>query len=265
MQDKLHILKEYLSNLESVAVAFSNGVDSTFLLKVAHDVLQSKVIAITVNLNSFPETELFKSIEFCNQESIKQVTIQFDELNIENFSKNPPNRCYICKKAIFSEIKKVAQTYGIFHIVEGSNLDDISDYRPGLKAIEELNIKSPLRIAQFTKSDIRKLSHEMGLNTWDKPSFACLSSRFVYGETITKEKLSMVENAEEYLLSLGLSQVRVRVHGNMARIETFPQDFYKIVQLHEEIYSKLKYLGFSYITLDLYGYRTGSMNETLTN
>ena len=266
VDDKYKVLKEYISSLESVAVAFSSGVDSTLLLRVSHDVLGDKAIAVTASSSSFPERELNSAKEFCKANHITQIIIHSEELNIEGFRDNPKNRCYLCKRELFTKIKAIAHEHNIKNVIEGSNVDDTGDYRPGLKAIEELEIKSPLRYAGLTKSEIRELSRELGLPTWDKPSFACLASRFVYGERIDIEKLKMIERAEELLLEMNFRQVRVRIHGNIARIEIMPEDFARIIQddIRTKIYDSLKALGFSYVTLDLRGYRTGSMNETLS-
>ena len=265
LQEKYETLKNYLASLESVAVAFSSGVDSTFLLKTAHDVLGDKAIAVTASSLSFPKRELDEAKVFCEINGIKQIIFSSEELDIEGFKNNPKNRCYLCKKELFTKILEIAKENGIKNVVEGSNLDDLGDYRPGLQAIKELEIKSPLRVAELTKKEIRELSKNLGLKTWDKPSFACLASRFVYGEEITKEKLKMVGQAEDLLMSLGFKQFRVRIHGKIARIEILPEDFEKIMQEHtrEKIYNELKALGFSYVTLDLKGYRTGSMNEQI--
>ena len=262
---KLEKLKKYLKSLESVAVAFSSGVDSTFLLKIAHEVLGDKVIAVTAESASFPKREKDEAEDFCKKEKIKHFVIKSEELNIEGFKHNPPNRCYLCKSHLFKEIKKIAENEKINEVVEGSNTDDNGDYRPGLQAIAELKIKSPLRYADLSKDDIRILSKEMGLSTWQKPSFACLASRFVYGEEITEEKLNMVDKAEQLLLDLGFKQVRCRIHGKIARIEINSDEFKKILdsEIRNKIYNEYKEIGFTYVTLDLKGYRTGSMNETL--
>ena len=249
----------------SVAIAFSSGVDSTFLLKTAHDILGEKAIAITARSHSFPRRELKEAITFCETEGIQQIVVEAEELSIEGFKDNPPNRCYLCKRELFAKMIQAAKELGIENFAEGSNVDDAGDYRPGLIAIAELNVKSPLREAGLTKADIRILSKELGLPTWNKPSFACLATRFPYGETITAEKLHMVDMAEQRLLDLGFHQVRVRIHGNIARIEIEPSEFNKIIQadIASSINTYLQELGFQYVTLDLGGYIMGSMNKAL--
>lgn len=265
LYEKLENLKQYLASLQSVAVAFSSGVDSTFLLKVAHEVLGEKVIAVTAESCSFPKRELEEAKAFCVKEGIRHFICESEELEIEGFSKNPVNRCYLCKRELFEKIREITAENHIENIVEGSNMDDNGDYRPGLQAVAELDIKSPLRYAKMTKEDIRQLSKAMGLATWDKQSFACLSSRFVYGEDITREKLSMVDRAEQLLLDMGFHQIRVRIHDKIARIEILPEEFEKLIRLEvrEKILSEFQSYGFTYVTMDLQGYRTGSMNETL--
>ena len=263
MNNKLNNLKEYLKSLNSAAVAFSGGVDSTFLLKVAHDVLGNNVIAVTARSCSFPARELGEAKAFCEKEGIKHIIVESEELSIDGFAENPKNRCYLCKTELFQKMWKTVRELGIENICEGSNMDDNGDYRPGLIAVAEQNVKSPLRYAELTKDEIRALSSEMGLPTFDKPSFACLSSRFPYGETITEEKLGMVDRAEQFLIDNGFKQVRVRIHDKMARIEVNPDEIQKIIDKREQIYDYLKSLGFTYVSLDLKGYRTGSMNEVL--
>jgi uncharacterized protein len=265
MENKLEQLKNYLHELGSVAIAFSSGVDSTFLLKVAHDVLGDKAIAVTARSCSFPKRELNEAIDFCKRENIKHFICNSEELDIEGFSQNPPNRCYLCKRELFEKIINIARENNIAYVAEGSNMDDNGDYRPGLIAVSELKVKSPLRAVGLTKAEIRAYSKELGLPTWDKQSFACLSSRFVYGETITEEKLNMVDKAEQLLLDMGFHQIRVRIHDKLARIEVNPSEFEKLIQkeTREEIVSKLKSYGFMYVSMDLSGYKMGSMNATL--
>jgi uncharacterized protein len=265
IKEKLNNLKEILKKMERVAVAFSGGVDSTFLLKVAHDVLGDDVIAITARSLTFPQREYQETVEFTKKYGIKHITIDSNELEKEEVYNNTIDRCYFCKYETFSKMFEVARRENIKYLIEGSNVDDLSDYRPGLRAIEELKVLSPLKMSGFKKDDIRELSREMNLPTWNKPSFACLSSRFPYGQKITAEKLKMVDEAEEYLLNLGFRQVRVRHHGDIARIEVSPNERLKFLneEIMEDISDKFNKIGFSYTTLDLRGYRTGSMNETL--
>ncbi len=269
--DKFETLKKYFESVGRVAVAYSSGVDSTFLLKTAHDVLGDGVIAITAKSHSFPGREYEESVAFCRKEGIRQIVFDSEELNIPGFKENPENRCYICKRGIFSKISEIAASQGIDIVCEGSNMDDLGDYRPGLKAVSELGIQSPLRMCGLFKSEIREFSKMLGLETWDKPSFACLASRFPYGEMISAEKLSMVEQAESYLLANGFVQERVRIHssgdgtnaGFMARIEVFPEAFPLIISLREQLVEEFKKIGFNYVALDLQGFRSGSMNEIL--
>ncbi len=271
LMKKYQDLQNYFKTLGSVAVAFSSGVDSTLMLKVAHDVLGDKAVAVTARSHSFPAREKTEAEDFCKKEGIKHIFIDSEEMNIPGFKENPKNRCYLCKHELFEEIIEVAKQHKLAFVCEGSNLDDNGDYRPGLKAIAELGVKSPLRECNLWKSEIRAISKELDLPTWKKQSFACLASRFVYGELITVEKLDMVDKAEQLLLDLGFVQERVRIHsfgngetsGTIARIEINPEDFSKLLEHQEKIVNEFKKIGFNYISMDLQGYRTGSMNETL--
>lgn len=264
-EQKMRKLSEYLAGLGSVAVAFSGGVDSTFLLQAAKDVLGDGVIALTAVSDFFPDRERREADAFCRERGIRQIICREEILKVPGVAANPANRCYLCKRALFEMFLAQAKRQGFSHVAEGSNLDDLGDYRPGLQAIAELGILSPLRECGFSKEDIRALSKEMGLPTASKPSYACLASRFAYGEEITGEKLAMVDQAEQLLLDLGFTQMRVRIHGTLARIEVLPEDFPRLAEpaLRREIAEKLKTYGFSYVTADLAGYRTGSMNEML--
>jgi len=264
-QQKYENLKQYIHDLNNLIVAFSGGVDSSFLLKTAYDILRDKAVAVTAKSYSFPQRELNEAITFCKKENIKHVICNSEELNIKEFSHNPINRCYLCKNELFLKIKDIAKENSIDNIAEASNIDDESDYRPGLIAVIEHNIKSPLRYAKLNKNEIRELSRQLGLTTWNKQSFACLSSRFPYGEKITIKYLKMIDKAEQTLLDMGIKQVRVRFHGNLARIETDEYGLNILLKRNhrEKVYKKFKILGFVYVSIDVLGYRTGSMNETL--
>ena len=266
VDQKLAQLKALLKKLGSVVVAFSGGVDSTFLLKVAQEVLRDKVLAVTIDSNSFAKKELREANVFCEQQGIVQEVCKFNELDVEGFCQNPPNRCYICKKALFENLLEIAKEHKIAFVVEGSNIDDEGDYRPGMQAVKELGICSPLREVGLTKQEIRQLSRNYGLAVWNKPSSACLSSRFAYGEQITREKLKMVEQSEQFLQDVGFTQVILRVHGSLARSEVLLEEIPQLMlqDNRKRIAEKLKEYGFSYVTMDLYGYRIGSMNESLT-
>ncbi len=267
LQEKLTELKKYIEGLGSLAVGFSGGVDSSFLLVVAHEVLGDRAIAVTGVDASVPERELTEAKEFCEKYGIHQITCSWDPMQEESYRKNSPDRCYFCKKGIFSEIKRVAKEYGIEYVAEGSNMDDLGDYRPGLRAVEELSVKSPLREVGLYKSDIRNISKAMGLPTWSKPAYACLASRFVYGEEITEEKLHMIDQAEQFLIEHGFYEERVRIHGNIARIEVPAKDIPRLAEddMREVVYKKFKDIGFLFVTLDMHGYKLGSMNATIKN
>lgn len=265
LQEKFQILKDNIKEKGSAAIAFSGGVDSTFLVKVAHDILGDRMIAVTATSSTYPERELKEAIQYAKDMGVRHVIISSEELEIEGFASNPKNRCYYCKKELFTKIQKVAEEHNVAFVFDGSNVDDTSDFRPGMQAARELEVISPLKEAGLTKEDIVTLSKELNLPTWDKPSFACLSSRFPYGNQITKPKLKMVEEAEQFLLDMGIRQVRVRHHEEIARIEVSPEERERFFDLAvmDKIGNYFKTLGFTYVTLDMLGYRTGSMNEVL--
>ena len=262
---KYTMLVDTLKALGSAVVAFSGGVDSTFLLCAAREALGENVVAATASSATFPERELKAAEAFCRANGIRQVVFPSEELSVEGFAHNPKNRCYLCKRELFRKILNIQREEGIAAVLEGSNIDDEGDYRPGLQAVAELGILSPLRVCGFRKQDIRALSKHLGLPTWNKQSFACLSSRFPYGDTISLEKLGMVDQAEQLLLDMGFTQLRVRIHGNLARIELPPEQFprFMAAEIRQSVAKAFKAIGFAYITLDILGYRTGSMNETL--
>lgn len=264
-ESKYRNLLSTLKGYSSLAVAFSGGVDSTFLLQCAHDVLGDRVTAFTAKSCSFPERELNEARQFCASKRIRHVILESEELDIPGFRDNPKNRCYLCKRELFEKIIAACRPEGITHVAEGSNSDDDGDYRPGLMAVAELGVLSPLRQAGLCKEEIRLISRRLGLPTWNKQSFACLSSRFVYGERITPERLGMIDRAEQLLLDLGFHQVRVRIHDQIARIEVLPDEIAKVAapEMRGTISDAFRKLGFSFVTLDLNGYQTGSMNRTL--
>ena len=256
---KYEKLQKHLKEMGRLVVSFSGGVDSTFLLAVAHEVIGNQVTAVTAAGRSVPEWEIEE------ERGIRHIVFSFDELEVDGFADNPPDRCYHCKTAILQKVREAAEQVDTVYIAEGSNVDDDGDYRPGKRAVQEARVISPLREAGLTKAEIRQLSKKMGLATWDKPSFACLASRFAYEEPITAEKLRMVELAEKFLREHGFSQYRVRMHGSMARVEVLPEDLERFLdpKLRQDFTGHMKDLGFTYTALDLDGYRTGSMNAVL--
>ena len=266
VEEKLSKLKAVVSKLESVVVAFSGGVDSTLVAKVCYDTLKDKSIAVTARSETYPDFEFKESQKLADEIGIKHLVIDTSELAIEGFANNPPERCYFCKTELFGKLKEIAGEQGFLNVADGANLDDTQEFRPGLQASRELNIRSPLKETGLTKKDIREVSKFLNLPNWDKPAYACLSSRFPYGQSITEEKLSMVSEAEKYLRALGLIQFRVRHHETIARIEVLPEDIHILTNspVREELSAKFKNIGFTYVTLDLEGYRSGSMNEILS-
>ena len=263
--EKLEKLKSILAGMEKVLIAYSGGVDSTLLLKVAGDVLGKKVLAVIAGSETYPEKEIREAKKIASALNVRYQVIQTHEVENPDFLKNPPQRCYYCKQELFSRLKEIARAEGIPYVLDGSNYDDKADFRPGAKAGKELGVRSPLRDARLTKNEIRQLSKRYRLPTWDKPSLACLASRFPYQTRIEKKSLRQIGQAEDFLRELGFGQLRVRHHGQVARIEIDPGEFSRVFRdnVPQNIVRRLKRLGYSYIALDLAGYRTGSMNEPL--
>jgi len=262
---KKQVLLDNLRALDSLIVAFSGGVDSTFLLAVAHEALGKKVIAVTAHSIIYPRSEMEEAVAFARRRGIEHVLLASEACHLPEFAANPPERCYFCKKYLFGRLREIAGQRGIRSIAHAANMDDFDDFRPGWKAAVEMGGIAPLVDARLTKEEIRTLSKEMGLATWDKPSMACLASRVPYGEPITETKLRMIGEAEKEIASHGFTQYRVRHHGPVARIELQGPDLKRIMEseIRERIVAKLKELGFLYVTLDLEGYVTGSMNRAL--
>ena len=267
LMDKYEVLLKTLESYGKVAVAYSAGVDSTFLLHACVKALgKDNVVAITAKSAFMPGIECEEAKAFCKKNGIRWVSFEPKVMGIEELCENNQDRCYICKKHIFSVMIKAIRNEGIKHLLDGSNADDAGDFRPGMKALEELKVKSPLKLLGFTKEEIRSLSRVLEIPTWNKPSFACLATRIPYGEHIDEAKLKLVEKAEDYIRGLGFEEVRVRVHNTViARIELNPNDFSTFMRgdIRLEVNQVLKSMGFAYVSLDLQGYRTGSMNEVL--
>lgn len=266
LNEKYQRLRELISSYGSVIVAYSGGVDSALLLKVAVDVLDSRVLAVTADSPSLPRAELKEAGARARAMGAKHLIVQTGEMENADYSSNPGNRCYFCKSELYTHLERVAREHQISHILNGINADDTSDFRPGMRAAREFQVDSPLLAANLGKAEIRELAQKLGLAVWDKPAMACLSSRIPYGEPVTVEKLRMIEEAEAYLRTLELGQMRVRHHeGKLARIEVEPQHLPLLADLEVRtaVIAALKRIGYLYITLDLQGYRMGSLNEAL--
>ena len=263
LDQKYEHLQAILRDMDSVMVAFSAGVDSTLLLKVAHDVLGERCVAATAISETYPREEWEEAERLAGEIGVEHIVCRTNELADEAYAVNNPDRCYHCKKTLFTEIEPIAQERGFRYIAYGAMADDVGDHRPGHRAARGFEVRAPLLEAGLGKRDIRQLSKQLGLATWNKPAFACLSSRIAYGEQVTSEKLTQLDEAERFLRQLQFVNFRVRLHDTIARIEVAPDDFGRIVEHHSAIVERFKELGFIYVTLDLQGFRSGSMNEPL--
>lgn len=268
-QQKLEDLRHVLSSLDSAVVAYSAGVDSTLVLRVAHDVLGDRVLAATGLSDTYPEEEMDEARALAAEIGVEHVMLRTEELTDPRYAMNSHQRCFFCKNELYGKLRELATERGIDHIVDGTNADDLGDHRPGLRAARQLGVRSPLQEVGMTKEEIREISSALGLRTWDKPAFACLSSRFPYGTPITVEKLRQVATAERAIRQLGFKGFRVRHHEEIARLEVDPADFERVIEHHDEIVEGVRAAGYRFVTLDLRGFRSGSLNEglslTLTN
>ncbi len=263
LTQKYQSLQAILRDMGEVVIGYSGGVDSTLLMKVAHDVLGDGAVPVTGDSEAFPQGEVEAALEVAGEMGVEVVRVRTHELSNIHFRVNNPDRCYHCKTELFSELRQVADDRGVRWIADGSHADDLGDYRPGMKAADERGVRSPLQEAGLTKAEVRELALFLGVPNWDKPSFACLSSRFPYGTEITPELLARLDGCEKYLKELGFRQFRVRHHDTVCRIEVEPRDITRVVELREQINRRFKELGYTYVAVDLEGYRSGKMNDTL--
>ena len=264
IQDKYSGIQQIMAGLGSVMVAYSAGVDSTLVLRVAHDVLGARVIAATGLSDTYPDEEMAEARALATEMGVEHVMVRTEELTDPRYAMNSHQRCFFCKNELYGKLRELADQRGIAHIVDGTNADDMGDHRPGLRAARQIGVRSPLQEVGMTKAEIRELSNELGLRTWDKPAFACLSSRFPYGTPITLEKLKQVADAERGVRELGFRGFRVRHHDKLARLEVDPVDFSRVLEHHAEIVARIRAAGYRFVTLDLQGYRSGSLNEGLS-
>ncbi|MFU8771396.1 MAG: ATP-dependent sacrificial sulfur transferase LarE [Anaerolineales bacterium] len=263
IESKFADLSQTIHSMGSVVVAYSGGIDSTLLLKVAHDCLADRALALTAVSSSFPSLELDEAKSIASYIGAQHILIDTFETEDPRYQENTPNRCFFCKHNVYDEIVRYAQQHGFRYVIDGTNADDVGDHRPGRKAAREHGVRSPLQEVGLSKSEIRHLAQRLALPNWDKPAAACLSSRIPYGTSITVELLSQIERAERLLYEMGFRQLRVRHHGQLARIELPPDEFVRLLSLRDEIIVPFNNLGFQYVTLDLVGFRSGSMNEVL--
>ncbi len=264
LQEKYALMQSIFRDMGEVVVGYSGGVDSTVVLKMSHDILGDRAVAVTGDSEAFPQGEVDAALKVAVEMGVEVVRVRTHELSNIHFRVNNPDRCYHCKTELFSELQEVADARGIRWIADGSHADDVGDHRPGMRAGDERGVRSPLREAGIHKAEIRELAAYLGLSNWDKPSFACLSSRFPYGTHITPDLLARLDQCEKYLRDLGFRQFRVRHHDTLCRIEVEPQDIPRLVDLREGVNARFKEMGYTYVTIDLEGYRSGKMNDTLS-